>query len=219
MLTFRRGAWTVEEDRAMIDLLSDHGARDWVKISGLLATRTPKQCRERYCQILRPGLNHSPITEEEGRIILELVSQMGTRWAHIARKLANRSDNIVKNWWYANVQRRRRVTNRKFLFVSGLSQDPLVRSKRSQDSPSTVEPVIRSVGLQPCSTWSLASNGGEDTISSGTMPQPQLSYRHPDTSFLLDAPSIDRQVIPHHVDSKSYILAYILAYTSKPSVP
>lgn len=70
--------------------------------------RSPKQCRERYHQNLKPSLNHEPISPEEGDMIEQLVQEMGKRWAEIARRLGNRSDNAVKNWWNGSMNRRKR---------------------------------------------------------------------------------------------------------------
>ncbi|KAK5118738.1 hypothetical protein LTR85_007944 [Meristemomyces frigidus] len=104
----KRGPWSQTEDQYLIHLVNLHGAHNWVRISSTIQTRSPKQCRERFHQNLKPNLNHDPITPEEGLMIEQMVAEMGKRWAEIARRLRGRSDNAVKNWWNGGMNRRRR---------------------------------------------------------------------------------------------------------------
>ncbi|KAL8318493.1 hypothetical protein RB597_005669 [Gaeumannomyces tritici] len=60
-------------------LVSHQGALNWVRIAQFLGTRTPKQCRERYHQTLKPSLNHEPISPEEGAQIEQHLSVSSTR--------------------------------------------------------------------------------------------------------------------------------------------
>ncbi|KAI1468953.1 uncharacterized protein F4812DRAFT_470699 [Daldinia caldariorum] len=108
----RRGPWTNREDEMLKEIVEQQGALNWVKIAQRVQTRSPKQCRERYHQNLKPGLNHSPITPEEGVVIEKMVQERGKRWAEIARALNNRSDNAVKNWWNGSMNRRQRLMRR-----------------------------------------------------------------------------------------------------------
>ena len=109
----RRGPWGKDEDKELLRLVHEKGPQNWVNIAAQLGTRTPKQCRERYHQNLKETLDHSPITEEEGRLIESLVAQMGKHWAEIARHLPGRSDNAVKNWWNGGMNRRKRMGERR----------------------------------------------------------------------------------------------------------
>ncbi|KAK4448187.1 myb-like DNA-binding domain-containing protein [Podospora aff. communis PSN243] len=109
----RRGPWSQAEDQRLIHLIESQGPLNWVRISQLLGSRTPKQCRERFHQNLKPNLNHDPITTEEGVIIERMVQDIGKRWAEIARHLHGRSDNAVKNWWNGSQNRRKRSDRRK----------------------------------------------------------------------------------------------------------
>ena len=95
-----------------MSLVQAQGALNWVRIAQTLGSRTPKQCRERYHQNLKPNLNHEPITADEGLLIERLVRELGKRWAEISRRLRGRSDNAVKNWWNGSQNRRKRLDQR-----------------------------------------------------------------------------------------------------------
>lgn len=104
----RRGPWLPDEDETLMQLVCTQGPNNWVRISHHMQHRSPKQCRERYHQNLKPSLNHEPISLQEGELIEQMVNEMGKRWAEIARRLRNRSDNSVKNWWNGSMNRRKR---------------------------------------------------------------------------------------------------------------
>ncbi|KAF7713493.1 MYB family conidiophore development protein FlbD-like protein [Penicillium ucsense] len=114
----RRGPWVPEEDQLLLQLVREQGPNNWVRISQHMHYRSPKQCRERFHQNLKPSLNREPISAEEGLMIERMVNEMGKRWAEIARRLGNRSDNAVKNWWNGSMNRKRR----------GLSSPPASRT-------------------------------------------------------------------------------------------
>lgn len=111
-----------------MQLVQTHGPLNWVRIAQTLGSRTPKQCRERYHQNLKPTLNHEPITPEEGEQIERLVLEIGKRWAEIARRLHGRSDNAVKNWWNGSQNRRKRLDRRRTTHSLGPSDEYYPRS-------------------------------------------------------------------------------------------
>ncbi|KAK4504812.1 hypothetical protein PRZ48_002774 [Zasmidium cellare] len=120
----KRGPWSQQEDQLLLHLVTVHGAHNWVRISTAIQTRSPKQCRERYHQNLKPNLNHDPITPEEGVMIEQMVAEMGKRWAEIARRLRGRSDNAVKNWWNGGMNRRRRNNQQRRVEFETRPQPP-----------------------------------------------------------------------------------------------
>ncbi|KAH3688435.1 hypothetical protein WICPIJ_000574 [Wickerhamomyces pijperi] len=136
--SLRRGPWSPEEDRKLLDSINIFGASNWVRISQSLGSRTPKQCRERYHQNLKPSLNRNPITNEEGALIEELVQRYGKRWAEIARHLNGRSDNAIKNWWNGGANRRRRASSQAILEAKSMHPDDLqpLTSSESNNLPA-----------------------------------------------------------------------------------
>lgn len=147
----RRGPWIPEEDQLLIHLVQSQGPNNWVRISQHMHYRSPKQCRERFHQNLKPSLNRTPITDEEGAEIERLVNEMGKRWAEIARRMGNRSDNAVKNWWNGSMNRKRR----------GL-MNPGIAPKMHRPSPGRYSPED---SPQPYSSPSTAAAAAATTAT------------------------------------------------------
>lgn len=53
----------------------------------MMGGRTYKQCRERFTNYLRDGLNCGPWSKEEDALLLEMHYKIGNKWAEIARHL------------------------------------------------------------------------------------------------------------------------------------
>lgn len=97
-----RKRWKPKEDQRLCYLMDRYGdPAIWkflAKDPSLLPGRTPKNCRERWINHLAPDArNKDPWTDEESRIIVEMVSSMGRRWTTIAERLPGRSPSAVAN--------------------------------------------------------------------------------------------------------------------------
>lgn len=203
----RRGPWSPEEDRQLMDLISIFGPSNWVRISNSLCTRTPKQCRERYHQNLKPSLNRTPITQEEGLLIEKLVAKHGKKWAEIARHLNGRSDNAIKNWWNGGANRRRRASTS----VKLVNSNPNSISNSDDETGALVGkpdpiPPIAGINLPPVSSPPIPLIR---PIKPSQYPQvqhlPQISFN---TSIFGASPSAKYSKNPHSPSMASRLSSF-----------
>ncbi|PIN13463.1 Transcription factor, Myb superfamily [Handroanthus impetiginosus] len=103
----RRGAWTAEEDKILVDFITQNGHGTWrnlPKLAGL--PRCGKSCRLRWTNYLRPDIRRDPFSPNEENTIIHLHSTLGNKWAAIASHLPGRTDNDIKNLWNSHLRKR-----------------------------------------------------------------------------------------------------------------
>lgn len=78
-----------------------HGGKNWKKIAQYLTGRTDVQCLHRWQKVLNPSLVKGPWTEEEDRLVIQLVSAHGpSKWTQIAEHLPGRIGKQCRERWH-----------------------------------------------------------------------------------------------------------------------
>ncbi|CAL9226988.1 unnamed protein product [Arabidopsis halleri] len=105
-VVLKKGPWTVAEDETLAAYVREYGEGNWnaVQKKTWLA-RCGKSCRLRWANHLRPNLRKGSFTPEEERLIIQLHSQLGNKWARMAAQLPGRTDNEIKNYWNTRLKR------------------------------------------------------------------------------------------------------------------
>ena len=101
-----RRRFTQQEDEALKLLVQKYGAADWNRIANHMpSSRNARQCRHRYTNYLNESYKPSPWTEEEDELIVSMFHTVGPKWVLIAKSLAGRTGNDVKNRWHKHILR------------------------------------------------------------------------------------------------------------------
>ncbi|KAF4362990.1 hypothetical protein F8388_020506 [Cannabis sativa] len=106
-LGVKKGPWTAEEDKKLVNFILTHGQCCWravPKLAGL--RRCGKSCRLRWTNYLRPDLKRGLLNEAEEQLVIDLHARLGNRWSKIAAKLPGRTDNEIKNHWNTHIKKK-----------------------------------------------------------------------------------------------------------------
>ncbi|KAL6861657.1 hypothetical protein ACP4OV_017357 [Aristida adscensionis] len=118
----KKGPWTPEEDKLLVDYITQHGHGSWrrlPKLAGL--NRCGKSCRLRWTNYLRPDIKRGRFTDDEEKLIIHLHSLLGNKWSSIATKLPGRTDNEIKNYWNTHLRKK----------LLGMGIDPVTHRPRT----------------------------------------------------------------------------------------
>lgn len=139
----KKGAWTPEEDKILVDYITKNGHGTWrsfPKLAGL--RRCGKSCRLRWTNYLRPDIKRGAFSFEEEETIFNLHSLHGNKWAAIASRLPGRTDNEIKNFWNSHL--RKRIPNKNRILETNLpvKLPPTRHMPELEKENITVEPKL-----------------------------------------------------------------------------
>ncbi|KAK8516374.1 hypothetical protein V6N13_047075 [Hibiscus sabdariffa] len=131
-LGVKKGPWTAEEDKKLINFILTNGQCCWravPKLAGL--RRCGKSCRLRWTNYLRPDLKRGLLSDGEEQMVIDLHSRLGNRWSKIAARLPGRTDNEIKNHWNTHIKKK--------LIKMGIdptTHEPLDKEAKAEESTS-----------------------------------------------------------------------------------
>ncbi|KDP25612.1 hypothetical protein JCGZ_20768 [Jatropha curcas] len=131
-LGVKKGPWTAEEDKKLINFILTNGQCCWravPKLAGL--RRCGKSCRLRWTNYLRPDLKRGLLTEAEEQLVIDLHARLGNRWSKIAARLPGRTDNEIKNHWNTHIKKKLLKMG-----IDPVTHEPLQKEAKTEESSS-----------------------------------------------------------------------------------
>ncbi|KAJ4884106.1 myb domain protein 20 [Raphanus sativus] len=159
----KKGPWTADEDRKLMNFILTHGQCCWravPKLAGLL--RCGKSCRLRWTNYLRPDLKRGLLSDNEEKMVIDLHSQLGNRWSKIASHLPGRTDNEIKNHWNTHIKKKLRKMG-----IDPLTHKPLSIVEQEEEKPlkKLQKPMEQTVEEPPNYSLTKDSNNKNMLVS------------------------------------------------------
>ncbi|KAJ3690717.1 hypothetical protein LUZ61_019881 [Rhynchospora tenuis] len=202
-LGVKRGPWTAEEDKKLINFILTNGGhccwRAVPKLAGLL--RCGKSCRLRWTNYLRPDLKRGLLSEAEEKLVIDLHAKLGNRWSKIASKLPGRTDNEIKNHWNTHIKKKLIKMG-----IDPVTHEPLSQKAASPDvvSATSQSNITSESNLEP----EGQANSSPPESSTNVSSQEQL------VNWLLEdeLPEIDDSWLNFAINSDDFSSDWLLDY-------
>ena len=97
-----KGGFSLEQDKRLGLAMKALGEGQWAMAEKFVPGKTDQQCRERWANVLKVGINRKPWTELEDAALQIAVLALGeSAWAEVAKRIDNRTDSQCRRRWLA----------------------------------------------------------------------------------------------------------------------
>jgi hypothetical protein len=110
----KKGFWKKEEDELILSLIKEYGT-SWSTISKIIKTRTGKQIRDRYINVLASNINKNKFSVEEDNLLLNLYKKFGPKWSKIHNYFKDRTTDMIKNRFHSTLKRKKLDENNNII--------------------------------------------------------------------------------------------------------
>ena len=89
-----------EEDKHLLELVSKYGEHNWKNVALEMEGRTIRQCRDRYRHYVSPTINQEEWSEQEDKLLLKKIEDIGCKWKKLEKFFINRNEIQIRNRYY-----------------------------------------------------------------------------------------------------------------------